>query len=301
MPQHSIIISSGLHGVAGFFGSALQLALLNKVRPHNLLPSNTRIILIHALNPYGFAWLRRWNEDNIDLNRNFLLPSEEFKGSPPGYVKLDNFLNPSLPPSLHEPYLVRALWLIARYGMSSLKTTLPVGQYDFPKGLFYGGSAPSKTQEILESHLPTWISGASEVIHLDFHTGLGKWGTYQLWPENSVAAADRASLEQRFGADTICTSAGVGYPIQGGLGRWCQSLLPNCRYLSLTVEFGTYASVQVLKALRAENRAHWWGEPDRNYDWTKRQLVEKFAPKSAEWRQQCITQGLEICRQALEG
>ena len=27
---------------------------------------------MHAINPYGFAWTRRVNEDNVDLNRNFV-------------------------------------------------------------------------------------------------------------------------------------------------------------------------------------------------------------------------------------
>jgi len=29
-------------------------------------------VLVHAINPYGFAWTRRVNEDNVDLNRNFV-------------------------------------------------------------------------------------------------------------------------------------------------------------------------------------------------------------------------------------
>jgi hypothetical protein len=40
------------------------------------------LVLIHALNAFGFAWLRRVNEENVDLNRNFHdftnpLPSSE--------------------------------------------------------------------------------------------------------------------------------------------------------------------------------------------------------------------------------
>ena len=30
------------------------------------------VLLVHAVNPYGFSHLRRANEDHIDLNRNFL-------------------------------------------------------------------------------------------------------------------------------------------------------------------------------------------------------------------------------------
>ncbi len=69
-----IMISSGLHGIEGFLGSAIQFALLDSA-----LNPNISFIFIHALNPYGFKYLRRTNEDNIDLNRNFLLLTSQLK------------------------------------------------------------------------------------------------------------------------------------------------------------------------------------------------------------------------------
>jgi len=300
-PKRTVVISSGLHGVEGFLGSAIQLALLEQQRIIDSRSSDTRVVLIHALNPYGFAWRRRWNEDNVDLNRNFLLPEEEFAGSPKNYPKFNAFLNPTSPPSQLEPYILQAIWLILKYGMTSLRNTLPVGQYDFPKGLFFGGNAPSQTQEILAENLSQWIGNASEVLHLDFHTGLGKWGAYRLLMDASAQSKSHTRLTERFGADTIEISSteGVSYQIRGGLGTWCKNLLPECRYDLLTAEFGTYPAIKVLQALRAENRAHHWGKPQQNYDWTKNQLVEMFAPVSHRWREQCITQGVEICKQAL--
>ena len=84
--SRTIVISSGLHGVEGFLGSAIQLGFLERYR--NIASSSgIKVVFIHALNPYGFAWLRRWNEDNIDLNRNFLLSGEIFEGSPKDYPK----------------------------------------------------------------------------------------------------------------------------------------------------------------------------------------------------------------------
>jgi hypothetical protein len=299
--RQSVVISSGLHGVEGFLGSAIQLALLEKYQLITSLPSDIRVVLIHALNPYGFAWRRRWNENNIDLNRNFLLPQEVFAGSPKDYPKFNSFLNPTSHPSQLEPYILQALWLILRYGMTSLRNTLPVGQYDFPKGLFFGGHAPSRTQEVLASNLPQWIGNASGVVHIDFHTGLGRWGTYKLLLDAPATSASYSRLAQRFGAETIepFSTEGVSYPIRGGFNTWCQTLLPKCRYDLLTAEFGTYSTIQVLKSLRSENRAYWWGKADQSYEWTKQQLVEMFAPISQKWREQCLAQGLDICKQAL--
>ncbi|MEG4814085.1 M14 family metallopeptidase [Microcoleus sp. K5-D4] len=300
-PRRCVVISSGLHGVEGFLGSAIQLTLLENHQLLRSLSPDFKVIFIHALNPYGFAWRRRWNENNIDLNRNFLLSEEIFDGSPKDYPKFNSFLNSTSSPSRFEPYIFQSLWLILKYGMTSLKNTFPVGQYDFPKGLFFGGHAPSKTQEILASNLPQWIGNASEVVHIDFHTGLGRWGTYKLLFDGSATSESCSRLAQRFGAEKIepNNTEGVSYPIRGGLKTWCQALLPECRYDLLTAEFGTYSTIKVLKALRAENRAYWWGKSDQNYEWTKNQLVEMFAPRSRKWREQCLTQGLDVCKRAL--
>lgn len=300
--KRTVVISSGLHGVEGFLGSAIQLALLEQTQILALRSPDTRVVLIHALNPYGFAWRRRWNEDNVDLNRNFLLPEEEFTGSPKNYPKFNAFLNPSSPPSKFEPYILQAIWLILKHGMASLRNTLPVGQYDFPKGLFFGGNATSKTQEILAANLPQWIGNASEVLHIDFHTGLGKRGTYKLLLGLTQPISSQR-LAEKFGADVVERYGieGVSYQIRGGLGTWCQNLLPECRYDLLTAEFGTYPVIKVLQSLRAENRAHHWGNPHQNYEWTKLQLVECFAPTSHIWRAQSLVQGIKICKQALSG
>ncbi len=68
--ENVIFVSSGTHGVEGFCGSGAQVgALVNGL--HRELPENTALVLIHAINPHGFAHERRVNEDNVDLNRNF--------------------------------------------------------------------------------------------------------------------------------------------------------------------------------------------------------------------------------------
>ena len=136
-PERTLAASSGVHGVEGFFGSAVQLALLEHWANHGA-PS-VRCVFLHGLNPYGFAWLRRFDEDNVDPNRNFLLTGEPYQGAPPGYAELDDLLNPRLPPSRRESFLIKALPAIARHGIPALKQSVAAGQYEFSKGLFYGG------------------------------------------------------------------------------------------------------------------------------------------------------------------
>jgi hypothetical protein len=293
-----VVISGGLHGVEGLFGAAVQLALLEQYLADYRLPSDLAIVMIHTLNPFGCAWYRRWNEDNIDLNRNFLLADEAYRGSPLAYPQLDSFLNPQSPPSKLEPFLLKSLGLIFRYGMSTLKNTLPVGQYEFPQGLFFGGNAPSQTQRILQAHLPRWLGLAARVIHLDLHTGLGKWGTYQLFAEVTGDSPRCQWLEQKFGKDSILTldRGDLVYQPHGTFGQWCQTSFPNLTYDFLLAEFGTYSMLRVLKALRAENRAHWWGQPDdKSYQWAKQELLEVFVPQNQRWRNSVLKQGVDLC------
>ncbi len=303
LANRAVVISSGLHGVEGLFGSAVQLALLERYLPDYPLPPDLAIVIIHILNPFGCAWYRRWNEDNIDLNRNFLLTGDAYRGCPPDYPQLDSFLNPPSPPPKFEPFLLKSLGIIDRYGMATLKNTLPVGQYEFPQGLFFGGEAPSQTQQILTAHLGRWLGLARQVLHLDLHSGLGKWGEYELFAEVAKNSRRSAWLQQRFGRDRVLTLApeDLVYQSRGTFGQWCQAAYPHLSYDFLLAEFGTYSMLRVLRALRAENRAHWWGQPeDKSYRWAKDEVAEVFVPRDRRWRDNVLQQAVELCLRGID-
>lgn len=303
-PHSTLILSSGLHGVEGYCGSAIQIATLTELLPQLKLPKGVALLLIHALNPYGFAWNRRCNEDNIDLNRNFLLPQQPFAGSPNAYTQLNAFLNPPTPPTYSDPFILKLLAYAARYGVSSLKQALPVGQYDYPKGIFFGGQGPAQTQHILSSQLPLWLGQTQQILHLDLHTGLGRWTAPTFLVKPQADHDDRSWFEATFTAKglQILGQKGATYVSQGDIGPWCQAVMGHCRYRFATVEFGTYPLLPVLKAMRAENQAHWWDKPgSKTYDWAKSLLIEANAPASSAWRKAVVTQGVSLVQQALDG
>jgi len=61
----ALMVIAGANGKAGLLGSRILTALLeSEVMP---LPG-TRLVLVHALNPFGFAWRRRTNEDGFELD-----------------------------------------------------------------------------------------------------------------------------------------------------------------------------------------------------------------------------------------
>ncbi|MEL6347442.1 MAG: DUF2817 domain-containing protein [Myxococcota bacterium] len=298
-PRRALVVSSGTHGVEGFYGAAVQLALLD--RPDLLqIPDDCAIVLIHAINPFGFDRIRRVNEDNVDVNRNFLLDGQTFSGSPEGYARLDGLLNPPSPPTRFEAFLPRVVAQIARHGMPALKAAVATGQYDFPRGLFYGGAAPTQSQALLRDLLPKLFSETEQVVHLDLHTGTGKWGTYVLAVDMPPTDPRFSTLQALFDADHVegLDPSGVLYEIRGVLGTWCQAQVPNTTYHAILAEIGTHWVIEVIGALREENRAwHHTGPDDPRRIAAKKRLKEAFCPANEAWRREMIALGLRLVSQ----
>lgn len=300
--QKVLVVSSGTHGVEGYFGSAVQLELLHGLLARVRLPAQVAVVLIHAMNPYGFAWTRRVNEDNVDQNRNFMLDDVPFRGAPEAYGELDGLLNPKTPPGRFEPFLLGFAREVLRHGFPALKTAVATGQYEFPSGLFFGGKGPSKVQRILREHAPRFIGSPERVLHVDFHTGLGKFGSYALCVDLPATDPRVLKLGREFGTGAVqgFDTKGVLYEIRGGLGRWLEQRFPNTQYDTLLAEFGTYASLRVITAMRRENRAsHYASERPEVLAEARAELREVFSPKSLRWRRLVVERGVHVVEQAL--
>ncbi len=330
-PDRVIIVTSGLHGTEGLFGSAVQLAWLETIGKSWRPPAGIRLVMAHALNPYGFSWRRRWDENNVDLNRNFLVDraflanDTNYARTREIYARLDPFLNPPSPPSRLEPYLLKALmtilsagwavrrqappdlrtpfWNLRRHfalGLGELRKTLPVGQYEHPQGLFFGGQGPAQATRLVQSRLSKLVGSATFAIHIDFHTGLGRWADYKLLMDDGPDTEAARWAAARFGADVVEPVGGqTAYQAHGSIGQYFGLVLKGCSYRYLCAEFGTYSPLRVLGALRAENRAHQYGDPiSQTFERTKHNLMETFCPASSAWRDAVLRKGLTILERA---
>ena len=301
-PRRAVVVSSGLHGVEGFFGSAVQLAWLRRLREGALsIPGGTLVVLPHAVNPFGFAWRRRANEDNVDLNRNFLDDGETYTGVPEHYDGVHELLNPPTPPARLDAFRLRAAWAVRRHGLSVLQNAVATGQYEHPAGLFFGGREAAASTRLIRERFWEWTRDTEEVVHLDLHTGLGGYADYRLLIE-PPHVHDLDWYRSRFGPQRV---APVGddtpYAARGVMGAWLARQAGARGYRFACLEFGTYAALRVLAALRAENRAHHHSPPgSRAYCWAKRRLVECFCPASPFWRRKALGRALEVIEQAVE-
>src|SRR5690606_23379879 len=91
--ERVLLLVSGTHGVEGYCGSGCQLALLD-LGVFDRLPEGTAVVLVHAINPYGFAWRQRLTEGHVDLNRNFVDFAKPLPENP-DYNVLDPYLIPA--------------------------------------------------------------------------------------------------------------------------------------------------------------------------------------------------------------
>lgn len=292
-----LIHSSGLHGVEGFAGSAVQQQLL--LQQSLPLAADCALILVHLLNPYGMAWLRRTNAANVDLNRNFFFDEQLRPTTAESYAKLDRLLNPPHPP-YRDLFCLRALAYLLRYGYPYLKATIAEGQYVFPQGLFYGGTELQPEIRLYHDWLQERPRPPERLLVIDLHTGLGKPGQESLF--QALAATSPAELSARLatavqgdGSD----SRVLGYRTLGGHEELYRALFPASRIDFLTHEFGTTSSLQVLLALRRENQWHHFGQGAVGHP-TKRALQAAFCLAEPGWRQRIVERGVRLIRKGLD-
>jgi predicted deacylase len=297
-PQRLVLVTSGIHGVEGYAGSALQQLWLAEFAA--ALPAATGCLLVHALNPFGFAHGRRVNENNVDLNRNALAV---FPGpANAGYRLLNDWLNPASPPPRVDDFVWRALPPLWRHGRATLTQAIAAGQYEFPRGLFYGGTAREESLAILEAWFaqPRFAS-VREVWHFDLHTGLGRYGRYQLLADVPAHSPELAEWVRGFGADVVKSdhaSHATHYSANGILAGLVRRAFATARVRTVTVEFGTRGPVAMLRILRAENRLHHHGLGNsRQATRIRAALVEAAAPRDRAWRAAVIADGRAIFTQ----
>lgn len=285
----ALVLSSGLHGVEAEFGAAAILSWLSYW--NQSVPVGLRVVLLHTLNPHGQVNRRRVNEDNVDLNRNFLPPGEEYAGSPPLYSRIDRYLNPKKSPAKWDAWPLTLGMIATRYGKRRLFETIPVGQYEFPKGLFFGGHGPCESTTYVQRWLPEFLGAAETVLHIDLHTGLGKRGDLGLFfdrPASDPLSGWFAPWKPlcHFPPAPIAATPHRAAPYQtrGSLDLWTQAAFADRAYRFATLEVGTSTSYRILEALRAENQAHFYGGGSPKFAWAQDRMVQCFAPSDTAWR-----------------
>jgi hypothetical protein len=292
---------SGTHGAEGFCGSAVQVGWLQSGLARKL-PPQTGWLAVHAINPYGFAWLRRVNEDNIDLNRNHVAHDDAYPENL-GYERLKHAICPA---EWTAEALARADAELQDYGRRqgamALQAAISSGQYGHAEGVFYGGRAPAWSNRTLATLLARFASDARRVAVVDLHTGLGPFGVGEIINNHPAGTAGFARVRDWYGTEATSAEDGTSTsaPVTGDTTVGVERALPGAELTAITLEYGTRPLEEVLRAVRADNWLHLHGDLASALGREiKTMMREAFYPATPDWQRMVFERAVEVHGRAL--
>ncbi len=299
-----LVLFSGTHGIEAFVGSAVQRWLVDQSYVQNR--ENVNILMVHGLNVYGFKNKRRVNENNIDLNRNFIPNRSVSESDDSGYKNLYDYLNPESAATHGFISNVKFMWTavtkIVRYGLENLRNSVLRGQYSYPQGLYFGGNMVAKQWDLMNQLIDKYVSGHTKMFVIDLHTGYGARGKLHLLANgkkegNPLAEIFAEEGEIDFGSDKKF------YSIQGEMLSF---FIHETNYklkdkapasVGITFEYGTLdsqkttGSIESLRRMVYENQNFWHPAKDpQDAEKIKNDFVEMFNPSDREWRKTILDQ-----------
>lgn len=308
--KNLLVIISGVHGPETFAASAIQHFFLAE-KAEDFFKKKISILLVHALNPYGFKYGRRVTESNVDLNRNFFIPDKEFKSFEdvnPSFKALNDYLEPKskaggqLFSFLNIAKGLGSELIFGKMGRSGINNAVAGGQYEFPHAVFYGGKKFEPQSEWIRDLLRQVFVGRERIVVLDLHTGLGDRGVLHL-----ITGETESDLAQILGSkfmsftkdreDIRLTTASTPgfYKTQGDLLQYTQNLKrPEQKFVGLTLEYGTMGSgllaqIRSLNRIIMENQGFHWGyESPRIEKEIRANFKDLFYPQEELWKGQVI-------------
>lgn len=296
-----LLILSATHGVEGLAGSGPQVDLL--CHPP-ALPPDTAVLLVHAVNPHGFAWLRRVTEENVDLNRNWV-DFEQALPQNPGYAELHAHYVPARrdAASVVAADAAIAAWR-ARHGDAAERLARSSGQYSHADGLFYGGRAATWARRTSEAILAEELANARSVAIVDLHTGLGPYG-YGEPICNHAPGSARVARARRWWGDSV-TEPLLG--TSSSQAKWgltefgYERALAHADIAFVALEFGTYSQQRGAEVLRDD--AWLWNHDDPRGPQAaaiRGALRDHFYPPHTDWQEMVLFRSRQVFRQALQG
>lgn len=298
-----IVLTTGVHGMEGYIGAVMLDVFFNEIYPQ-LDTENTGILVVANVNPYGMKYMRRYNENNVDLNRNFILDWSTFDlASNQEYPKVETFLAPT-------GKVGNALWHEVGFYASLVKEVLTVGagtvsdalltgQYEYPQGVYYGGTGDEASTVYLKDVFRRCLeSNYENIVHIDLHSGYGP--RYNMVIFNSVfETMNEAETKAAFDYDYVLSYDSDGFYATTGdttdfFYRLAEQMGSSKTLFSTCFEFGTigdafFDTILSLKYTVDENRNHWYPTDNAtSAEIIHQNYMELFYPTETAWREKTV-------------
>lgn len=293
-----LIVSSGTHGIEGYYGSAVQSLWLENNKVTNL-PQELGVLFIHALNPYGFARGERVDQSEVDdcgkryrvdPNRNFIDFGKPLPENPNYTTKFESLLVPNNWYGWGK--YITTVKLLMKYLQDKITHSYHhmiyptmAGQYISPQGFSYGGNHPSWSNRILREIVADFIKleQLDEVVFIDLHTGVGQYGKIEAY---SVVAEDKENhLRTKAWLHDLIKTIPSPYPVSGSTVDAMLDYFASIKITGFALECGTESPITVLNALRAQNWLDKFGSNNFTIkEEIKQNMKAAFYPDSNDWR-----------------
>jgi len=301
-----LIISSGVHGIEGFVGSAVQRMFMAQLLKGEYI-NNIGILLIHGMNPYGFKYLRRVTENNVDLNRNCDIDKNLFSKKNSGYAEFHEMINPKEKVNIaslgNRLFYIAAIKKIVSVSMKASRQAILQGQYEFEKGIFFGGNDFEPQIYAIKSTLREKIKNYHTICNIDLHTGYGERGKLHLFfPTKIKDSKIKSILESLFSGYAIdWGNTKDFYTVTGDFSQFIGKLSPDALFLFIVFEYGTMNSQKTMGAIKSlhnmvvENQGFYYGYEDtQDEKRVKENFIEMCYPSSSAWRSEVMKRTREL-------
>jgi Protein of unknown function (DUF2817) len=297
------IVITGTHGVECFAASAILHQWLRS--PQSLAEiGDVAVVLVHALNCWGFSHKTRATENNVDLNRNCMAHDDEYARENPSYDKLVPFLHTGVFTADENLRAYRAYKSYLDEHGWHIENEMLEGQSHRPDGLFYTGTGPEWANRTFRRIVGEHLSAATTIGFIDWHTAVGSFGeiVYLIFDdEGSPEHEAAASWWRSSGADKAAFAAGAVPKYRGLVCRAIRQELPSPRIAGAVVEFGTVDAYTLFRADRLDRWLWFEGRQDPQYSQFREDYKDVNCPRDVAWRRLVLSKGPAIIDRLIKG
>jgi predicted deacylase len=300
--ERLIVLSTGLHGIEGYFGSAV-LELFFEEYLNRLDPRTTGLLLVHAINPWGMKHWRRANPENVDLNRNFIEGGfSSLLRFNADYPALSPFLNPQRPLGNlwveKIRFAAQTVQKLLTFGPRRIREAALMGQYHQPEGIYFGGAALQPETKAMMELYRSAFAGYRQIIHLDMHTGYGPRDqmTLVISPHEKMTVTE---ITARYGTPRVAAAnPDEFYTMKGDMTDWEYQMVekefPGANFFGAACEFGTFGDsiLQGARSLRItvfKNQLNQHGASAKTAAWVENEYRELYLPTEAAWFEKAMS------------
>jgi hypothetical protein len=288
-----LMITTGEHGIEGYAGNVFLQMFIKEYLPI-LKHNGISVILIHAINPWGMKHKRSVNENNVDLNRNFVWERHNLGNR--SFMQMKRYFTKRKPVRKSDLNLTKSFLELIPYmtklGKKGIKEALAKGQFVEEKSVYYGGEKDEKSTEYMKEIYDEVYNNYEFVLHLDIHTGAGPKNKMSI--VNSAFSNKESNVwEKDFGySPVVKTDKNSFYEIKGDMIDYIYKKYEGEHYFySTCFEYGTYGEglgglIKTIKSLVVENQEWHYGSSNSKV----KEKVDKmfrglFYPDDDNWKQ----------------